>query len=172
MKGLNARTTLLKSQYFLEQATIAEADPKILAAPDWLPFAANLEAAIIYARSSIDHLRSEFAPIYNSKGYRTWHEKRWEALCRFNPVCRYLADRRDFIVHQEPEKTHAHVFLEAVGISIGVSPPPPKASSPRPFQTFFFADPAWRAKPAVAYVGEFIDAIRQFISDAEAKFQP
>jgi hypothetical protein len=210
MKRLNARTTLLKSQYFLEQATIAEADPKILAEPDWLPFAANLEAAIIYARSSIDHLHREFAPMYNSKGYRTWHEKRWEALCRSNPVCDYLSNRRNVIVHQEPEKTHAHVFLEAVGISIVGSmsasaavtrangtversnseqpselpekqkasspennpPQPPKPSSSRPLQTFFFTDPAWRARPAVSYVGEFIDVIRKFISDAETKFQP
>jgi len=119
MKRLNARTTLLKSQYFLKQATIAEADPKILADLDWLPFAANLEAAIIYACSSIDHLRSEFAPKYNSKGYRTWHEKRWEAFCR-SPKCDYLSNRRNVMVHQEPEKTMP--VLLTTGRSVRVAP--------------------------------------------------
>lgn len=206
MARINAKTALLKSQYFLEQATIAEADPNILTDPDRLPFAANLEAAIIYARSSIEHLRKEFAAKYKSKGYRTWHDKHWKALCKSNPVCDYFADRRNFIVHEEPEKTTAHVFLQAAGfakasasVSMTVkratdgtietsvsrqrkkqpissardSPPePPKPSPSRPSQQFFFADPLWRAKPAVAYVGDFVDAIRKFISDAEIKFQP
>jgi hypothetical protein len=201
------RTTLLKAQYFLEQATKAEFDPKLLADPNWLPFAANLEAAIIYGHSSIDHLHKEFVRTYKSKGYRRWHDKQWEALCTSKPVCRYLAERRNFIVHEEPEKTHAHVFLEAVGIAVGLSASvnmtvtrangtverierptevpenprasvyespsePPKPSSPRRHQQFFFANTAWQAKSAVDYVGEFVDAIRQFIADADTKFQP
>jgi hypothetical protein len=57
--------------------------------------------------------------------------------------------------------------------SVSVTPPePPKASSPRRRQQFFFADAAWRAKSAVDHVSEFIDSVRKFISDAEAKFQP
>jgi hypothetical protein len=111
MADLNSKMTLLKAQYFLEQARKAEADPAILA--ERLPFAANLEAAIIYARSSIDHLRNEFAQRYNSKGYRTWHATKWEALCTSDAVCDYFANRRNFIVHQEPEKTNARIFAEA-----------------------------------------------------------
>jgi hypothetical protein len=207
MADLKAKTTLLKAQYFLEQAKLAEAAPSILADVDRLPFAANLEAAIIYAHSSIDHLHNEFAPIHNSKGYRTWHDRKWQALCSSNPVVNYFANRRNFIVHQEPEKTTAHVFLEARGsimmsssVSMTVtrangmiekpnSDRPadvpnkqdlsakdntherPTASSSRQSQQFFFADPDWRAKSAVAYVGNFIDACREFISAAEAKFQ-
>jgi hypothetical protein len=200
----NARTALLKAQYFLDQAMIAEADPKILADPNRLPFAANLEAAIIYARSSIDYLHSEFAPMYKSKGYRKWHDQQWKKLCTSNPVCSYFAERRNFIVHEESEKTTAHVFLQGASfgkqstsvsmtakradgttekpisgqpakqpaLSVPDNPPePPKSSPSRASQQFFLAEPALRDKPAIAYVGDFIDAIRKFISDAEAKFQ-
>jgi hypothetical protein len=121
MARLNALTTLRKAQYFLEQASNAEFDPNILADPDWLPFAANLEAAIIYACSAVDHLSNELAAIYNSRGYRRWHDDNWDALCESSPICGRLDARRNSIVHQEPEKTHAHVFLEAVGIGIASS---------------------------------------------------
>jgi hypothetical protein len=207
MADLNSKMTLLKAQYFLEQARKAEADPAILA--ERLPFAANLEAAIIYARSSIDHLRNEFAQRYNSKGYRTWHATKWEALCRSDAVGDYFANRRNFIVHQEPEKTNARIFAEAkLSIKTAVSvemtviradgtvegpdsealdkAPPKKekalsdrdtgpdraqdTSSTKISQQFFFADPDWRAEPAVIYVQHFIDICRKFISDAEAKF--
>jgi hypothetical protein len=199
---LNAKTTLLKSQYFLKQARIAQADPQILA--DRLPFAANLEAAIIYARSAVDHLRNELAPMHRSKGYGRWHDNHWKALCKLDPVCDYFVNRRNFIVHQEPEKTHAQISLgpiqmsaqASVSVSVAVvratgttepdqpanvdakqkassvqnnSPEQPKPSS-QASQQFFFADSAWRGEPAVTYVGEFIAAIQEFISDAEAKF--
>jgi hypothetical protein len=37
-------------------------------------------------------------------------------------------------------------------------------------QMFFFADSGWRAKPAVAYVEEFIDVCESFIWEAESNF--
>jgi hypothetical protein len=39
-------------------------------------------------------------------------------------------------------------------------------------QVFFFADSDWRAKPAVVYVGEFIDICGSFIAEADNKFRP
>jgi len=38
-------------------------------------------------------------------------------------------------------------------------------------QMFLFADSSWRAKPAVAYVEEFIDVCEGFISEAESRFR-
>jgi hypothetical protein len=206
MARINAETTLLKSEYFLQQAKTAEADPGIAADPERLPFAANLEAAIIYARSSADHLHAEFVRRYKKKGYRDWHKAQWETLRVSKPVLAYFAGRRDFIVHQEPEKTNLHVMLSArltsVASSMSVnmivtradgsvelpnpeqlvdrqldpgrvqepSPQSPNPSLPGSSHQFFFDDADWRAKPAVAYVDEFIDAIRQLIADAKRQF--
>jgi hypothetical protein len=109
---MNAKTALLKARYFLDQSKLAEADPKTLDDVNRLPFAANLEAAIIYARSAIDHLKKEFAPAHQSRGYRKWHNDKWKQLDE-DPVFKYFSGRRNFIVHQGPEKTSARVYLEA-----------------------------------------------------------
>jgi hypothetical protein len=187
-----ANLALRKARYFLSQAERAEADPAVLA--NRLPFAANLEAAIIYARSSLDHLRNEFAPKHNFTGYRRWHDAKFETLRNKHPIFEYLAERRNFIVHQEPEQTNAQVSV-AIEISVKasmavsltvtradgtverdepVSKPatnnvPPKATTSTS-QVFFFADQEWRAKPAVAYVDDFINLCEGFISKAINQF--
>src|SRR5260370_3206874 len=109
-----------KARYFWAEAERAEADPAVLA--NRLPFAANLEAAIIYARSSLDHLHNEFAPQHNATGYRRWHDTKFATFKDSNPVFQYFAERRNFIVHQEPEQTNAMVSVE-IEISPTISIP-------------------------------------------------
>jgi hypothetical protein len=70
-----AQETLGKARYFHWQAKLAEQSADVLTYR--LPFSANLEAAIIYAQASIEHLKAEFAPKYNSRGYRVWHDDAW-----------------------------------------------------------------------------------------------
>jgi hypothetical protein len=96
-----ARTTLDKARYFLSQAEIHQSDSEITAYR--LPFLANLEAAIIYGHSVLDHLRNELAP--KNPAYRAWHDAKWTVL-ESNPVFKQFSSRRNFIVHQEPEKTN------------------------------------------------------------------
>lgn len=188
-----AIVALRKARYFLVEARRAETDPAVLA--NRLPFAANLEAAIIYARSSLDHLRNEFAPKHNAAGYRRWHDAKFKTLRNSHPVFEYFAERRNFIVHQEPEQTSAQV---SVGVEISVktrcqvnltviradgtveqhepasnpapdSPPPKTTTSTS--QVFLFADKEWRAKSAVAYVDDFINLCEGFISEAINQFK-
>ena len=185
--------TLRKARYFLAEAERAEANPSVLA--NRLPHAANLEAAIIYARSSLDHLKNEFAPKHNATGYRRWHDTKLETLRNSDAVFRYFAERRNFIVHQEPEQTNAQVSIE-IEISAKMSmlvdltvikadgtverqeptstptrdTSPPKTTSSSS-QVFFFADKEWRAKSAVVYVDEFINICEDFISEAIKQFK-
>ncbi len=188
-----ATVALLKARYFLAEAGRTEADPAVLA--HRLPFVANLEAAIIYARSSLDHLHAEFAPKHNATAYRRWHDAKFETLRDSDALFRYFAERRNFIVHQEPEQTNAQV---SVGVEISVkmsmsvsltvtradgtieqhepaSNPTPDGSSPKTTtstsQVFLFADKEWRAKSAVAYVDDFINICDGFISEAIKRFE-
>jgi hypothetical protein len=192
MADLVAKIALRKARYFLKQAKDIEANPGILA--ERLPFTANLEAAIVYARSSLHHLKNELAPTHKNKGYKRWHEEKQKALEGSNLIFEYLVQRRNVIIHQEPLKTNAKVSIE-MDMSISASMfaevtitradgtierdnfvplaprtekkiSPPGSSS----QAFFFSDHEWRAKPAVDYVHEFIDACENFISEAERKF--
>jgi hypothetical protein len=196
MIELVARTALKKSRYFLAQATSTQNDEAVL--NDRLPFAANLEAAIIYARSSLDYLRNQLKPVHNQAGYKRWHQAKFDALKKTSPVFEYFTGRRDFIIHQGPEKTNAQISIEAhLSASSSVSVEtiviradgtiekdetvalikvPSKAAGDaesRPSkatQTFLFADSNWNGKPAVVYVEEFINVCESFISGAESKF--
>lgn len=92
-----AREAIEKARYFLSQAEIAERDPEISRAQ--LPYIANLEAAIICGRSTLDHLKNEFA---SKSGYRQWHDAEWRRLETY-PLFIFLTDRRHWIVHRAAE---------------------------------------------------------------------
>ena len=197
-----ALETLEKARYFLSQAKVAEQGTSVLTYR--LPFSANLEAAIVYARASIEHLQSEFSPKYNNLGYRSWHDEAWKRFRNSDKVFQYFYDRRNFILHQEPEATTAHVNLVAralIRTSVSVSMvvtrangtvetinPEPSSKSNQfsetarksednssqasiPSQHFLFAEGDWRAKPAHAYVEDFINSCQRFIAEAENKFR-
>jgi len=95
-----ARGAIEKARYFLAQAENAERDPNISSAR--LPYIANLEAAIIWGRSTLDHLRSEFA---GKLGYRRWHDAEWQRL-ETNPLFVFLTARREWIVHRSAESVN------------------------------------------------------------------
>jgi hypothetical protein len=99
-KPATARDTIEKARYFLEQAQNAERDVNISSAR--LPFIATLEAAIISGRSTLDHLRNEFA---SKPGYRQWHDAEWQRLMTC-PLFIFLNDRRQWIVHRAAEKVN------------------------------------------------------------------
>jgi hypothetical protein len=197
-----AQETLGKARYFHWQAKLAEQSADVLTYR--LPFSANLEAAIIYARASIEHLKAEFAPKYNSRGYRVWHDDAWNRFRASDKAFQYFYDRRNFILHREPESTTAHVNLESrisirttMSLSMTVtrangtietippesssgktdqSPVTARSSEDKPLastqsQHFLFADEDWRAKPAQAYVEDFISSCERFIAEAENKFK-
>lgn len=110
-------------------------------------------------------------------------------------VFRYFAERRNFIVHQEPEQTNAQVSVEveiSVKMSVSVdltviradgtverqeptSTPTPDSSpakaTGRTLQVFLFADEDWRGKTAVAYVDEFIKICEGLVSEAIKQFK-
>jgi hypothetical protein len=186
-----AKETITKARYFLSRALDAETSSGALA--DRLPYAANLEAAIVYARASIEHLKADFAPKYNDSGYRTWHDSVWRKFDADDPVFKYFYNRRNFILHQHPEKTTAQVNIEtnlSVEISVSLTmvitrgdgstetrectsakpTKPPAAVDTKQSQHFFFEDSDWRSKPAVMYVEEFIMSCERFISEAEDRF--
>lgn len=107
-----AKTAIKKARYFLTQAEAAQSDAKILS--DRLPFAASLEASIVNARSSLDHLRTEFKPAHNARGYKRWHQDHWDRLKKSNPLFDYFTTRRDFIIHEKPEGITAKISAEVV----------------------------------------------------------
>lgn len=188
MTESTARIALRKARYFLSQAQAAESDPNTL--DDRLPFAANLEAAIVYSRTAIEHLKAEYSSKFNEQGYRRWHDQKWK---QSSPLFHYFFDRRNFILHQEPESTHAQVNTEiamevtaSVSVSMTVTradgrvehiPPetakprtPPTPPSVRRSQQYFFNDDDWRGKPALGYVEEFLECCENFVAAAEGRF--
>ncbi|MDA9414089.1 hypothetical protein XH81_04320 [Bradyrhizobium sp. CCBAU 25360] len=155
-----------------------------------MPFSANLEAAIVYARAAVEHLRQELAPKFGS--YRTWHDTAWR---QFNglPTFEYFYNRRNFILHQAPEETTANVDLKidtsiemTVTLTMNItradgstetrnsgSAPPSATLQPSPStqkQSFFFADPDWASKPAVEFVSDFVDLCESFVAEAKREF--
>ncbi|WP_339030234.1 hypothetical protein WI604_03175 [Bradyrhizobium symbiodeficiens] len=183
-----AELTLTKARHFLCEARRLEADSSVLS--DRVPFSANLEAAIVYARAAIEHLHQEFAPKFSN--YRTWRDNAWR---RFNerPTFAYLYVRRNFILHQAPEETTANVGLEintSIQMSVALtttitradgstetreSGSTPSRAAPQPSpstqkQTFFFVDPNWSDKPALEYVEDFISLCESFVADAKREF--
>src|SRR5712664_2697060 len=165
MAESTARIALSKARYFLSQANKAEGDPNTL--NDRLPFAANFEAAIVYSRTAIEHLKAEFTSKFREQGYRHWHDQTWR---QSGPLFQYFYKRRNFILHQEPEPTHARVNLETrmeIGISVsllltvtradgttehhvapGNSKPtkPPTTASSTQSHHFIFNDDGWQEK--------------------------
>lgn len=188
MTGSTARVALRKARYFLSQAQRAESDPSTLG--DRLPFAANLEAVIVYSRAAIDHLQAEFSSKFNGQGYRRWHDQTWRQC---SPLFQHFSERRNFILHQEPELTRAQVDVEitmevvaSVSVSMivtradgSVEHVPPENSMPkrsptpptsRRSQRYFFSDDDWKEKPALTYVEDFLGSCEKFVSAAEANF--
>lgn len=186
-----ARETLRKAHYFLSRAQDAEANSSVLT--DRLPYAANLEAAIVYARASIEHLKSDFSPKFNHQGYRAWHDSTWQRFEASDVVFDYFYHRRNFILHRQPEATTARVNIEtnlALEMSVSLSlvitrvdgstetrevpsaKPPKQVASADTTQSqhFFFGDSDWQAKAATKYVEDFIVSCERFILEAEAKF--
>ena len=102
-----ARGAIEKARYFLAQAEYAERDPNISSAR--LPYLANLEAAIVSARSTLDHLKSEFA---SKPGYRQWHDGEWRQL-ETNSVFNLISERRTWIVHRAAEKVNLTITMHA-----------------------------------------------------------
>ena len=190
MPDLHARTAIRKARHFLAKAKAA--DPKKLDSA--FEFTAELEAAIVYARSSLDHLSRELTPKHRHKGYKQWHQQKLASLKRTKPVFNFLTGRRDYIIHEQSEQTIRHVTIESeisvvatVSVSMTINqadgsveergptkpPSPPKEKTVGHSRTTFdfrFADQDWTAKPAVDYVREFIDLCSDFISEAELKF--
>lgn len=191
MTDIIAKTAVKKARYFITQATLAQdaqADQDTGVA-----FAANFEAAIIYARSALDHLSNQLKPTHSQAGYRRWHDDRFSTLKNTDPLFEYLTDRRNFIIHQQPEKTNAQISLEipitiAVSMSVDVTvtradgtveksePAPSKnavanaaTQSSKATRTFYFADSNWREKSAIEYVNDFIDICDGFVSEAERR---
>jgi len=190
MPDLHARTAIQKARHFLAKAKAV--DPRN---PDSaFEFTAELEAAIVYARSSLDHLSRELTPKHRHSGYKQWHQQKWASLKQTKPIFNFLTDRRDYIIHEQSEQTVRHVSIESkvsvastVSLSITIkrtdgrveerrpsdpqSPPKEKVGGhSRTTFDFRFADPDWEAKPAVDYVQEFIELCSDFISDAESRF--
>ncbi|MET4037670.1 MULTISPECIES: hypothetical protein [unclassified Bradyrhizobium] len=190
MTASTAQTALLKARYFLSQAQKAESDVNALS--DRLPFAANLEAAIVYARTSIEHLKADYSSRFNGQGYRRWHDQKWK---KSDQLFHYFYERRNYILHQHPELTHAQVNVEVseqitmtMSVSVTViradgsiekdegaaaeSKPEklPASGSSMVSHQFFFAEVGWGEKPALLYVEEFIEHCKQFISAAESHF--
>ena len=190
MPDLHARTAVKKARHFLAKAKAV--DPRSLDAA--FEFTAELEAAIVYARSSLDHLARELTPKHRRNGYKQWHQQKWTSLKQTKPVFNFLTDRRDYIIHEQSEQTVRHITtVSEISISATVSvsmtikradgsveergptkpPSPPKEKAAGHSRTTFdfrFADPDWKAKPAVDYVQEFIELCNDFISDAESRF--
>jgi hypothetical protein len=189
-----AQVALRKARYFLLQARKEQDHPAVL--NDRLPFTANMEAAIVYARASIEHLKSEFAAKYNDRGYRRWHDDTWRAYAAAGSAFGHFYERRNYILHQEPESTSAQVNVEiamSVAASVEVSytviradkkdevliPDADRAaaktfasptSNSAQSQHFFFNEKDWRNKSAVDYIDDFISSCEKFVADAEKQF--
>jgi hypothetical protein len=201
-----ARGAIEKARYFLAQAEYAERDPNISSAR--LPYLANLEAAIVSARSTLDHLKSEFA---SKPGYRQWHDGEWRQL-ETNSVFNFISERRTWIVHRAAEKVNLTITMHAemgayatVTVNATVirgkpwykrslkilledwranrlrrltvrqparipAPTLPIRPNVEDGQIFYFEDAQWRSKPALAFVGEYIDMVEKVVIGAEQKF--
>jgi hypothetical protein len=190
MPDLHARTAIQKARHFLAKAKAV--DPRNPNSA--FEFTAELEAAIVYARSSLDHLSRELTLKHRHNGYKQWHQQKWASLKQTKPVFDFLTERRDYIIHEQSEQTVGHITIESeisVAATVSVSmtikradgsveerepttpPSPPEEKAAGRSRTTFdfrFADPDWTAKLAVDYVQEFIELCSDFISDAESRF--
>lgn len=181
-----ARTALNKGRYFLDQAKTHEFT-------GGLPFRANLEAAIIYGRSVLDHLDYEYKNGQRAV-YEPWKNTQWNALMT-TPLFAWLQSERNIIVHLEPTKTSTVMFAEAAlfvfsGMSVQLrieradgtievdngpqpiqQPQPITASpsQPRPNE-MRFKQPGFEEKRAVEYVADFLDLVEPVVTDAEKRF--
>jgi hypothetical protein len=195
MTELISKQTLRKARFFLEQARTAENN--FSSSNDQVAFSANVEAAIVNARSALDHLRNEMQRDKKITGYREWHKTEWTRLTGCSPVFSCFVDRRNFIVHQGPARTARNLRIES-DISIHItesahitvfkadgtiehrqSPEPVERAKQqqknedvktKTSQMYFFADPNWDTKSAIDYISDFIDECERFVLDAERHF--
>jgi len=97
-----------KATYFADRA-------RATGLTDRLTFEADLEAAIVFGRSALDHLRKQYARI---PGF-TAEEKTTFAALRGDPRCAPFLDLRDFVIHEDSAPTQkvitASVVIDVVG---------------------------------------------------------
>jgi hypothetical protein len=90
------RAVLEKARYFLAQAEATE--PAAHNSGDEMPFAANIEAAVVFGRSVTFHLQKEFSDRNN---FANWYAQ-VQARLRANAQFHYLVSARNFILKEGP----------------------------------------------------------------------
>jgi len=113
-------------------------------APDRDAFEAFLEAAIVFGRTAIHRLLSQF------EAHPEW--KGWFASLRGNPSVEFFRQHRDFILKEGPPK---------VGQIIGFNPDITAA------QMYYFDTPDI---PATETVRRHLAALAELVRDAEIRF--
>lgn len=130
------RHAISRAEFFLECAERCSVDSRE-------NFEAFLEASIVFGRTAIHRLKSQF------KDHREW--KAWFASLRGNPSVEFFREQRDFILKEAPPK---------VGQIIGGQPQ-------RAAQMYYFDSPE---VPATDTVRRHLEVMATLVQDAEARF--
>jgi hypothetical protein len=188
MAEIVARQTLLKPEYFLQQAKQAELDPGM--SGNRLPFLANLEVAIVYGRSVTWHIEEEFK---GHIGFDDWfrnlqdatEKDTWEfsvsgVTLLFTTALSKLSLRsalRSQITLLSQTGQRRQSFGAAVvplssrprlRVRLPASPLGQSAALPaEPSQRFYFAETEWTEVSAIQLVGQYLAAMREIILKVE-----
>lgn len=115
-----ARATLRKASYFMDQANKAGLDARE-------NFVTNLEAAIVFGRSVIDHLRQEYETTHG-QAFKQWSAAQIQVMNN-DPVIVFFQGTigkgrsgglRNFIIHEGPVETRKNI-VATISISIPMS---------------------------------------------------
>ncbi len=140
----DSRRAVSRARFFLEKAKRCSVD-------ETEDFEAYLEAAIIFARSSVHRMRLNHE---NDHRMQDW----WESL-RGNPDIEFFRTERDWILKHAAPKIGQKVFPASVG-SKDASDSPTCAT-----EMYYFGDPRI---PATDTVETHLAAIEQHLKNAEA----
>jgi hypothetical protein len=90
MSHSNAHKMWTKAAYFAERA-------KSVGSADRLALEADIEAAIVFGRSALDHLQRQYGKVPDFKAF---NDRAWSSL-RSDPLCQPFLELRDFVIHEE-----------------------------------------------------------------------
>jgi hypothetical protein len=106
MSHSSAHRMWAKARYFADRARSTDVNDRLM-------LEADIEAAIVFGRSALDHLRKQYARVV---GFDTYERAAFNGL-RSDPLCAPFLDLRDFVIHQDSSPTR-NVITASVAMSV------------------------------------------------------
>ena len=131
------RHAISRAQFFLEQADKCTVDERDA-------FECYLEAAIVFGRTAIHRLQSQY------EKHPNW--RAWFASLRSDPVINFFRHHRDFILKEGPPRVGQIITFNSTS----------KAS-----ELYYFEDPN---TPAIVTVQRNLEVLAEMMANAEKEF--